>query len=93
MYEIVADLGHKTEELESKMSRIETRLDSMHELIETMPLRLIDAIMERTYSPSNDQDDANYMNAVLITPTCERENLLGEGSARRFSSAMTSISQ
>ncbi|XP_055327680.1 small conductance calcium-activated potassium channel protein 2-like [Paramacrobiotus metropolitanus] len=94
MYEIVADLSKRTEDLETKMSRIENRLDTMHDVMETMPLRLIEAIMEHTFSPPpHDPDDPHFANAVLITPTCERVDLLGESSARRFSSAMTSISQ
>ncbi|OQV12148.1 Small conductance calcium-activated potassium channel protein [Hypsibius exemplaris] len=95
MYEMVADLGNRTEELESKMGRIEHRLDAMHDVLDSMPLRMIEAIMTHTYSPpppDHDQDDPyGNMHAVLITPTCERVPL-GEG-ARRFSAAMTSMSQ
>jgi hypothetical protein len=93
MYEMVADLGNRTEELEGKMGRIEHQLDSMHDMIDSMPLRLIEAIMMHTYSPPPHESDDPYsnMNAVLITPTCERIPL-GEGS-RRFSAAMTSTSQ
>ncbi|GAV09566.1 hypothetical protein RvY_19075-2 [Ramazzottius varieornatus] len=96
MYEIVVDLNNRQEELENKMGRIEHRLDNLNDVLDTLPLRLIDAIMQRTYSPPPDDacyhhEDPNYPNPVLITPTCERV-ALGEGS-RRYSAAMTSISQ